>query len=227
MAHLSRKISRAKESLPKNKPALKERFRALLSATANGLHIAEIMAICIFGVITLIAAVFGYVPLVISAVLAGACVAYVCGRAVHEEPISAMPKLLTAALYSLLVGVFFFISALIRGAGSIGIAASSAAAFAVLYVTVLLECVLCKHIGKKRFSAAISFTGYYMIGVPLTLVFVLIASRVPMGESSDGSIIITASAAAVFAALYALLTVLRLWYLYFILRRRLREYMNK
>lgn len=226
MARASRKISRKKRM--SQRPTLRVRIRERISAVLYGIslevRIADVIAVCIFGVIAVAVAAFGYVPLIIAAVMCGACVAYVCGKNVRGGSLDAMPKLISALIYSALEGIFVCVGALICGAGAASLSAAAAASLALLYVTLLLECALCKNAGRKRISVVISFTGFYLLGVPLLFAFAFLASRVQLADDGDGGLIVTQSAMAKFAALYAAAVALRLIYVYHILRRRLRQY---
>ena len=226
MARASRKISRKKRTAAKTTlfARVRERIRAVIHGVALEVRAADVIAVCIFGVIEVAVAAFGYVPFIIAAVMCGACVAYVCGKNVREGSLDAMPKFISALVYSLLAGIFVCVGTLIRGAGAASLSAAAASALAILYVTMLLECALCKNAGRKRISVAISFTGLYLPGVPLLLAFVFLASRVRLVDDGDGGFIVTPSAIAKFAALYDVAVALRLVYVYIILRRRLRQY---
>ncbi len=226
MARASRKISRKKRTA--QRPTLRARVRERISTVLHGISLevrtADVIAVCIFGFIAVAVAACGYVPLIIAAVMCGACVAYVCGKNVRGSSLDAMPKFVSALVYSLLAGVFVCVGTLICGAGAASLSAAASASLAILYVTMLLECALCKNADRKRISVAISFTGLYLLGVPLLLAFALLASRVRLVDDGDGGFIVTPSAMAKFAALYAIAVALRLIYVYIILRRRLRQY---
>lgn len=228
MARASRKISRKKRT--SQRPTLRVRIRERISAVLHGISLevrtADVIAVCIFGVIEVAVAAFGYVPLIIAAVMCGACVAYICGKNVRGGSLDAMPKFVSALIYSILAGVFVCVGALIRGAGAASLYAAAASSLAILYVTMLLECALCKNACRKRISVVISFTGLYLLGVPLLLAFAFLASHVQLGDDGDGGFIVTPSALAKFAALYDVAVALRLIYVYIILRRRLRQYVK-
>lgn len=226
MARASRKISRKKRTAqrPTLLARVRDRIRAVIHGVALEVRTADVIAVCIFGFIAVAVAAFGYVPFIIAAVMCGACVAYVCGKNVRGGSLDAMPKFVSALVYSLLAGVFVCVGALICGAGAASLSAAGATSLAILYVTMLLECALCKNADRKRISVAISFTGLYLLGVPLLLAFAFLASRVQLVDDGDGGFIVTPSAMAKFAVLYGVAVALRLVYVYIILRRRLRQY---